>query len=57
MSTNETVAAPIMVRARITRAEWERMRVLAIKRGESTTDIIGSLIRDFVDYHDPQPAR
>lgn len=46
----------IMVRAKITRDEWERLRVLSILRGKPSSEIVGKLIRDFVDRHAPSPA-
>ena len=46
----------IMVRAKITRDEWERLRVLAIKLNMPTSTVVGEMIRDFVNLHDPPPV-
>lgn len=49
-----SAAVSIMVRARITPDEWVRLRKLALDRNTSTSEMIGGLLRDFVDLHDPQ---
>ena len=45
----------IMVRAKITRDEWERLRILAIRQGRAPSDIVGELIRTYLGSHDPEP--
>ena len=44
---------PILVRAKITSDEWERLRILAIKRGENISEMIGKVLREFVDLENP----
>ena len=50
------VAAPIMLRAKITPDEWTRLRKLALDRKVAVSLIVGELIREFVDLHDPKPV-
>lgn len=40
-----TAEPPIMVRARITRAEWESLRVLAIRQNTAPADLIAAALR------------
>lgn len=37
--------APIQVRARITSAEWEALRVLALRQNRTTADLIAAALR------------
>lgn len=39
------LAAPIMVRARITRDEWEALRILALRQNTAPADLIAAAIR------------
>lgn len=52
-----TEATRILVGAKLTRDEWARLRKLAIDRNTTTQEVVGALIRDFVDLHDPPPVR
>lgn len=47
-------AASIMVRARITSDEWARLRKLAIDRNQSTSEMIGGVLRDFLAVREPK---
>jgi len=46
-------AASIMVRSRITADEWQRFRILALRENEPAAEIIGKLMREYVEQHDP----
>ena len=42
-----------MVRSRITADEWQRFRILALRENEPAAEIIGKLMREYVEQHDP----
>lgn len=44
-----------IVRAELSEREWVRFRKLALDRNEPSQKIIGGLIRDFLQLHDPEP--
>ncbi len=48
--------ASIVVRVSITRQEWERLQALAVRRNQASSQLVGALLRDFVQLHDPPPV-
>ena len=36
----------VLIRARLTDAEWKRIRIIAVKQDVSTADLIGNTLRD-----------
>lgn len=43
-----TDTPPIMVRARITREEWEAVRIAALRENRAAADLIAEAIRDYL---------
>ena len=43
----------IMIRVRLTPDEWKRLRILALSQNEPTSEIVGRLVREYVEQHDP----
>lgn len=48
-------ATPIMVRARITRDEWEAVRVFALQQNRSAADLIAEAVRDYLTAWNRMP--
>ena len=36
----------VLIRARLTDAEWKRIRILAVKRETTTADLVADALRD-----------
>jgi hypothetical protein len=46
------LAGSMMLRAHVSSEEWQRLRLLALARNESTPQMIGGILRAFLSDHD-----
>lgn len=51
-----TSEPPIMLRADLSRSEWERFRVACIRRNTTPREVTTYLLRDYANLHEPEPA-
>lgn len=53
MRTMGQTAASILVRSKMSADEWTRFRVLALRQNEPTSEIVGRLMREYLELNDP----
>lgn len=49
MSDTQTVDAPIMLRADVTREDVTKLRVLALQQNKTTQALLGDIIRGYIE--------